>query len=78
MTAATLTSKGQITLPAAVRQSLDLATGDRVTFVRDEHGGYAIRPHTHSVKSLKGCVPRPAQPVSLEDMQAAIIAGATA
>ena len=33
MTTATLTSKGQITIPAAVRKSLGVETGDRVEFV---------------------------------------------
>lgn len=33
MTTATITSKGQITIPANVRQSLNVAAGDRVEFV---------------------------------------------
>ena len=34
----TLTSKGQITLPSAMRQALDLGPGDRVHFVREMDG----------------------------------------
>jgi antitoxin PrlF len=33
MTTATLTSKGQITIPAEVREALGVDTGDRVEFV---------------------------------------------
>jgi antitoxin PrlF len=33
VTTATLTSKGQITMSAAVREALDVSTGDRVEFV---------------------------------------------
>lgn len=39
MATATLTSKGQITLPAEVRRELDLDAGDKVDFVPIEGGG---------------------------------------
>jgi len=77
MPTATITSKGQITIPQKVRSDMGLTPGDRIDFVRMEDGHYAVVPATHSVKSLKGIVPRPDKPVSLEDMQAAIVAGAT-
>lgn len=76
MPTATITSKGQITIPLKVRSELGLATGDRIDFVRMEDGHYAVVPASHSVRSLKGIVPRPDKPVSLEDMEAAIAAGA--
>ena len=76
MPTATITSKGQITIPLKVRSELGLATGDRIDFVRMEDGHYAVVPASHSVRSLKGIVPRPDKPVSLEDMDAAIAAGA--
>lgn len=77
MPTATITSKGQITLPQQVRSDMGLTAGDRVDFIRMEDGHYAVVPASHSIKSLKGIIPRPAKPVSLEDMQAAIEAGAT-
>ncbi|MCF4164339.1 AbrB/MazE/SpoVT family DNA-binding domain-containing protein [Zavarzinia compransoris] len=77
MSSATLTSKGQITIPQKVRQDLGLSAGDRVDFVRLPGGGYAVIPASASIKSLKGIVPKPATPVTLEDMEAAIQAGAT-
>nr|WP_153323572.1 AbrB/MazE/SpoVT family DNA-binding domain-containing protein [Sinorhizobium meliloti] len=72
----TITSKGQITIPAKVRTDMGLSAGDRVDFIRMEDGHYAVVPASHSIRSLKGIVPRPDRPVSLEDMQKAIIAGA--
>lgn len=76
MAAATVTSKGQITIPRKVRIDMGLAPGDRVDFVRMEDGHYAVVPASHSIRSLKGIVPSPERPVGLEDMQAAIEAGA--
>ena len=54
MASATVTSKGQITIPALVREDLGLKAGTRVEFVKIANGQYAIRPATISIKSLKG------------------------
>lgn len=72
MPAATLTSKGQLTLPKDVRAALGVGPGDRVDFVRMEDGNFAVLPATHSVKKLKGIIARPKKPVSLDDMDKAI------
>lgn len=77
MATATLTSKGQLTLPKSVRDALDLHPGDRVNFVRMEDGIFAVLPATQPVMALKGIVPKPAAPVSLEEMDDAISGGAT-
>jgi antitoxin PrlF len=76
MTAATLTSKGQLTLPKDVRTAMGVGPGDRVDFVRMEDGNFAVLPATHSVKSLKGLIPKPKKAVSLSDMDRAIARGA--
>jgi len=76
MATATLTSKGQLTLPKEVRTALGLGPGDRVDFVRMEDGNFAVLPATQSVKSLKGLIPKPKKPVSLADMDKAIARGA--
>jgi AbrB family looped-hinge helix DNA binding protein len=76
MPAATLTSKGQLTLPKDVRAALGVGPGDRVDFVRMEDGNFAVMPATHSVQSLKGLIPKPEKPVSLDEMDAAIAHGA--
>jgi antitoxin PrlF len=43
MAVATLTSKGQLTVPLGVRQSLGLQAGDKVDFVPDASGGFRMR-----------------------------------
>ena len=68
----TLTSKGQITLPKALRDKLGLCAGDRVEFfMEDEQSARLVVKHV-PVNRLKGMLPRPAKPVSLEEMDRAI------
>ena len=74
MPTATLTSKGQITIPAQVRASLGVESGDRIEFVEIEKGQFAIMAAVHSVHRLKGLVRKPPAPVSIEDMNVAIAA----
>ena len=71
MSHSTLSSKGQITLPKSVRDRLGLATGDRVEFVETE-AGFLLRLASSDIRELKGILPRPTPPVTLEDMAAAI------
>lgn len=73
MASATLTSKGQVTIPVDVRTHLGLSTGDRIEFVLNEKTGrYEVVPVTRPVTALKGIIRKPAKPVSIEDMNAAI------
>lgn len=76
MTTATVTSKGQVTIPAEVRARLGLRPGSRLAFVPTE-GGFEIHPQTASMRDLKGAVSRPAEPVSIEEMNEAIAGAAT-
>ena len=73
MASATVTSKGQVTIPVDVRTYLGLSTGDRIEFVLNEQTGrYEVVPATRSVTALKGIIRKPAKPVSIDDMNAAI------
>ena len=72
MPAATLTSKGQITIPKEVRERLGVEAGDRLEFVEQERGVYKVVAATKDVRHLKGMVARPPKPVSVEDMKAAV------
>ena len=72
MTTATLTSKGQITIPADVRRSLNVQTGDRVEFVQIEPGRFEILAATRSVRELKGMFGKAARTVSIEEMNRTI------
>ena len=72
MTTATITSKGQITIPKEVRDALGVAAGDRVEFVAEEKGVYKVVAATRDVSHLKGLVARPAKPVSVAAMNRAV------
>ena len=72
MSTATLSSKGQITIPAIVRAALGVVTGDRLEFVQIEPGHFELVAATRSVKALKGLVSKPASPVTIEQMNEAI------
>jgi antitoxin PrlF len=73
MPAARITSKGQITIPAKVRAALGVGSGDRLDFVVQENGGYAIFPATRSVRELKGMLQvKRGKPVSIEEMDQTI------
>lgn len=75
MTAATVTSKGQLTLPKSVREALGVGPGDRVEFVQMADGNFAMMPATKPVMRLKGSIRKPKAPVSLADMDDAIAEG---
>lgn len=73
---ATLTSKGQVTIPKAVRDALHLRTGDRLDFIVEADGTVRVLPITGSVNRLKGLLPKPARALTLEEMDDAIAKGA--
>ncbi|MBM3352649.1 MAG: AbrB/MazE/SpoVT family DNA-binding domain-containing protein [Betaproteobacteria bacterium] len=72
MPAATVTSKGQITLPKSVRDGLGVDAGDRVEFVELEKGVYRVVAATRDIRELKGSIPRPASAVGVEEMKHAV------
>ena len=72
MPTAVVTTKGQITIPKAVRHGLGLEAGDRIEFVELEKGVYAVVAVTRDVRDLKGIVPKPAKRVSVVDMNRAV------
>jgi antitoxin PrlF len=72
MTTATLTSKGQITIPKEVRERLGVEAGDRLEFVEEEKGVYKVVAAIKDVRHLKGIVPRVGRAVSVEEMNHAI------
>ena len=77
MTVATLTSKGQITIPKQVREHLKLNPGDKLDFVIESEGRVVIRPAKLDVRELKGLLKRrDGKVLSIEEMNAAIARGA--
>ncbi|WP_394754948.1 AbrB/MazE/SpoVT family DNA-binding domain-containing protein [Rhodoferax sp.] len=78
MSTATLTSKGQITIPLAVRTALGLHAGAKLDFVLDQDS-FKVVPLRNSVPSLKGrFAGRVSKPVSLAMMDEAIAAESAA
>ena len=57
-TESTLTSKGQTTVPKAIRESLRLKPSDRITFTRMPDGTVLMRVKNKSVMSLAGSLRR--------------------
>jgi AbrB family looped-hinge helix DNA binding protein len=72
MSTATLTSKGQITIPVEVRNDLKVDAGDRVEFVLIAPGRYEFVAATSDVTALKGMFGQAKNRVSIESMNAAI------
>ena len=73
MVTATLTSKGQLTIPKAVRDSLHLHTGDRVAFIVHGDAEAVMKPVTKSVDDVFGRLHGAGQPCkSVEEMKAAV------
>lgn len=73
MPTATITSKGQLTLPKAIRDRLHVNPGDTVEFVIEDSGQIHVRAGSVDVRDLRGLLRRPGrQPVTLEAMDKAI------
>jgi len=76
MPAATLTSKGQITVPKEIRERLKLETGHRLEFSVDAKGVVTLIPRNKDIRSLKGIIRSPRKhPASLKEMDKAIAEG---
>jgi antitoxin PrlF len=73
MSTATITSKGQITIPKAVREVLGLEPGDRVAF-RVIDNAAIMEPQTVDLKELFGSLVSLVEGVSVEDMESAVAA----
>jgi AbrB family looped-hinge helix DNA binding protein len=73
---ATITSKGQVTLPKPIRDRLHLKPGDKIDFMLEDDGCLRVAPVTASVTQLKGMLPKPEEPVTLEAMDEAIVRAA--
>lgn len=68
---ATVSSKGQVVLPADVRARLGLVQGSVLRFVVDDAGVHLL-PVAGDVRRLKGRLPLPAEPVAVESMNQAV------
>ena len=70
---ATLTSKGQITLPAPIRAALKLDAGARLDFVLQDDGSIRVVPVSRDPLAVSTALPKPPRgPASDEKIRAAI------
>jgi antitoxin PrlF len=70
-----ITSKGQATIPKAIREHLRLKPGDRVKFFVHPDGSVVLLPKLPAA-ALRGILKRPRRSVSIEEMRNAAAAGA--
>jgi AbrB family looped-hinge helix DNA binding protein len=72
-----ITVKGQATIPKQIREHLGLKPGDRVKFFVHPDGSVVLLPKLPA-SALRGMLKTARRPVSIEAMDKAIAAGATA
>ena len=68
---ATVTSKGQITIPVEVREALKLKPGEKVKFFPGENGEFVVR-RVGSIQDLRGCLAGLIPSMTIEEMDQAI------
>lgn len=73
MSESTVTSKGQITIPKAVRERLHLSEGDVVTFEVRDDGAVVLIPRNEPFEAIVGLFKserrgRKTPPLSIDDM----------
>jgi antitoxin PrlF len=69
---ATITSKGQVTLPKEVRECLRVRKGDKVRFVVEDKARIAVTRAEHSIRDLFGILGKPRRSATLEEMDEAV------
>ena len=72
MATASLTSKGQITLPISVRKTLRLNPGDQVVFIEREDGEITVKAKKGNLMDLRGSLNWTGKPATIEEMDEAI------
>jgi antitoxin PrlF len=72
MSESTISSKGQVTIPKAIRTRMHLKVGDRLRFVVETDGSVRLSAATRDVSTLRDILPRPKRRATMDDMQSAI------
>jgi AbrB family looped-hinge helix DNA binding protein len=72
MSESTISSKGQVTIPKAIRTRMHLKVGDRLRFVVDADGSVRLAAATRDVSMLRDILPRPQRRASVDEMNTAI------
>ena len=72
MIVATLTSKGQVTIPAEIRLALGIAAGDKISFEPQGEAVVLRVVEALSVQSIRGMFGKSAIKATLDDMANAV------
>ena len=72
----TVSEKGQLVIPRDIRQALGVQRGDKVAWVMDDDGSIRVTLAKGDLMALKGRIKSGGRTVSIEEMDAAIKAGA--
>ncbi len=72
MPSAVMTSKGQVTIPKEVRDSLGIKPGSRLAFHLRDDGVVEVQPETLDVLSLCGTIKPKIRGITIEQMNTAI------
>ena len=73
---ATITSKGQVTIPKEIRDHLRLRDGRKIRFTVEGENRAVIVPVSRRLSELAGILPKPKRTATLEEMDEAIGRGA--
>ena len=73
MTIATLTTKGQITIPKHIRDYLKLHSGDKLDFQLTEQGEVLLKQITRQANEVFGKLSRPGQKVLTPSQMDAVV-----
>jgi antitoxin PrlF len=72
MSESTISSKGQVTIPKAIRMRMHLKVGDRLRFVVEADGSVRLAAATRDVSTLRDILPRPGRRATVDDMHSVI------
>jgi antitoxin PrlF len=72
MSESKISSKGQVTIPKAIRTRLHLKVGDRLRFVVEADGCVRLAAATRDVSTLRDILPRPKRRATVDEMQSVI------
>jgi AbrB family looped-hinge helix DNA binding protein len=71
-----ITSKGQVTVPKAVRDALGVVPGDRIAFRIEDDGRVLVEPETVDLLALRAFLKPRRRGITVDDMETAVRNGA--
>lgn len=63
-----MTSKGQITIPAQIREHLGVREGDKLIITVEPDGGVVVKPAEISIRQFAGMLGKPRRSLTLDEI----------